>query len=562
MHGLRGHLARYFGSSAIAVGLALCFVASGCGDDAQAVDGAGPEDGGVTDSAPHDGGVTDGASDDGRGDVEVAVRGTVTYDSVPATYDASTGRATLAFSLATVKPVRNAVVQLRQGPQVLASTTTDEQGDYEFSLTAPASGAIEVAVLAKTLSPPIQVENNTDGDAVWEASRPLLDPKGTLDLHATHGWTGTSYDAAKRLAAPFAVLDTLYAATRTVLAVRTVEFPPLAVGWSPENVPQRGDVALGFIDTTRYSSQTGKMYVLGKDRADTDEFDAHVLVQEWTRFVEHRLSRSDSPGGSSGTGDVLDPRVSFSDGLARAFAAMVLSDSIYVDTRWDGTSSSWTGFGIDAETAPSRTDDPEPGAFSQATVHRLLFDLYDSGTNEVYDLVDLGLGPVFDVLVGGHKSTSALTTIASFIAALKSQPGVSAAAVDSLLAHYQIGPITTAWGDGDADLASMYTRLSSLPYSSGITLSGGSPSNVREQNQYFTFTGTGAAVTVSATSSDDVAIAMFHDGKVVGSADDVLTGTEQASVATTQLDATYVVVLTGFRSDSGNYGVNVAITSL
>ncbi|MDF2697824.1 MAG: hypothetical protein K0S65_6207, partial [Labilithrix sp.] len=50
MHGLRGHLSRYFGSAAMAAVVAVCFAASGCGDDDAVAPGAS-DDGGVLDGA-------------------------------------------------------------------------------------------------------------------------------------------------------------------------------------------------------------------------------------------------------------------------------------------------------------------------------------------------------------------------------------------------------------------------------------------------------------------------------------------------------------------------------
>lgn len=536
---------------------------------AAACDPVGGGSDGGTDDVPQGGrdAGTDGGTNpdagptfDGLGTLSLS--GKATYDFVPATYSLATERGTLAFSQATPKPVRNAVVQLRQGTNVLTTTNTDEQGNYQLSYTSSVRGTMVVSVLARTLSPPIQVEDNTDGNAVWGMTSVVRSPTGTLNLHATHGWAGRGYDATLRVAAPFAVLDSMYTAARAFLAARTVDFPALKVNWSPDNVPQSGDKATGAISTSHYAFTEGEIYILGKDGADTDEYDSHVIVHEWAHYLEAQLSRSDSPGGQHGEGDVLDPRIAFSEGYGNALAAMVLPESVYVDTVWGSTSGSWVAFGFDAETAPSPTDDPQPGGFSEATVQRLLYDLYDSGTNEsAYDQVALGLGPLYDVLVGAQKSTSAMTTVASFVAALKRQSGVSGSAVDTLLAHYQLGPITTEWGDGDTGLKAMYTRTSSLPYNGSVTLTGGYRPNTRYQNQYFTFTGTGAGVTVSATSTYDVGIAVYKQGQRLAFADANLSGTESFSLASTQTDATYVVVLTGFKETTGSYTATMSIKS-
>jgi hypothetical protein len=542
MHSFRETLARLVGR--VPAFTLLAFLAAACGDP-----NGGSGDGGTTD-VPADAGT-----DTFNGLGAVNLSGKVTYDFVPATYSPSTERGTLAFAQTAAKPVRNAVVQLRQGTAVLATTQTDEQGNYQLSHTSSTAGTMTLAVLAKTVSPSIQVEDNTDGNSIWGTSSTLRSATGTLNVHATHGWTGRAYDANKRVAAPFAVLDSMYTAAKAFMAVRTVNFPPLKVNWSPNNVPQSGDKTLGNISTSHYAFNEGEIYILGKEGADTDEFDSHVIVHEWAHYLEAQLSRSDSPGGQHGEGDQLDPRLAFSEGYGNAIAAMVLPETVYTDTVWGSTSGTWVAFGFDAETAPSPTDDPTPGGFSEYTVLRLLYDLYDSGTSEsAYDGVALGLGPLYDVLAGPQKTTSSLTTVASFITGLKAQPGMNVAAVNTLLAQYQLGAITSDWGDGDLGLRGMYTRVSALPYNGSASLTGGFRPNTRQQNKYFTFTGTGAAATISATSSFDVGLSVYLRGQLVAVADvSELGTTETARLASTQADATYVVVLTGYKSSAGSY---------
>jgi hypothetical protein len=448
-----------------------------------------------------------------------------------------------------------------KGTSVLATTTTDEQGNYQLTFTPGTSaGQLSIAVLAKTLTPAIQIEDNTDGNALWALWGAAPATGTTLNLHATHGWTGTGYDATKRSAAPFAVLDSMYTASRAFMAVRSVNFPALKVNWSPNNVPQGGDKSRGFISTSHFSPSENEIYILGKEKADTDEFDTHVIVHEWAHFFENNLSRSDSPGGPHTIGDVLDPRIAFGEGYGNALAAMVLPESMYTDTSWSGTSGEMRAFGFDAETAPSPTDDPTPGTFSESSVMRLLYDLHDSGAGEAHDSVGLGLGPLYDVLVGPQRTTDAMTTIGSFVAGLKAQQGVNASAVNTLLAHYQVGAITTQWGDGDSGLSKMYARPSALPYNGSVTLGGGYESNSWQQNQYYVFTGNGAQVTVSATTSGDVGLAVYQKGNLLKEVDEYFSGTETLSLST-QSGTTYVVVLTGYYQTQVNYSVSVSIKS-
>ena len=108
----------------------------------------------------------------------------------------------------------------------------------------------------------------------------------------------------------------------------------------------------------------------------------------------------------------------------------------------------------------------------------MLYDIYD-GNNEPFDGFGVGLGPITDVLLGAQKNTDSITTLASFVTGLKAQPGVNASALDALLIHYKIGPIVSAFGEGDQLLAGMYTQVS-LPYSGVMALGGGnSPNGVK-----------------------------------------------------------------------------------
>jgi hypothetical protein len=492
----------------------------------------------------------------------VTLVGTVTYDFVPATYDPAIGTGGLELESPVVKPVRGAVVRVMQGTSVLAQTTTDAGGHYIVTF-AGAPGAVSVVALAKTLSPAMQIEDNADGDAVWAIGKSVAPVSGTHDLHATHGWTGTAYDPALRSAAPFAILDSmLTAAQGFVAAGRSPLLPALEVNWSPDNVgssPDTYDPSQGLIVTSHYAPWEGEIYILGKAGDDTDEFDSHVVVHEWGHFFEDKLSRSDSPGGAHGTGDVLDPRLAFGEGYGSALAAMLLPESIYADTFWLA-GGSVAAFGFDAETAPSPTDDYgplNPGPFSELSIVRLLYDLWDPA-NEAWDDVSLGLGPIYDVLVGPQRTTPALTTVASFVAGLKAQPGVDAVAVDALLAHYSIGPITDALGTGDPDLRAMYRDVL-VPSQTTVTLDGRYESNAQQQNRYLVFTATGNRTRVTSESTRDVDLYAYESG-ALRDFDDSLDGDETLEFATTP-GRVYVVVVTGWGAVNGTYAASVSLST-
>ncbi len=472
--------------------------------------------------------------------VPFALSGAVTYDLVPARYSPAAATGGLYFGSATQQPVRSAVVQIRQCGTVLAETATDAAtGRYQASFTPGASGPVVVYVLARVASPPITVRDA--GGAIWAVGAVAADASGTLDVHATHGWTGTGYGPG-RIAAPFAILDTMYAAATRLLAVRDVPFDtvPLTVNWSPDFT-----TATNSIGTSFYEPSTKQIFVLGGAGDDTDEFDREVIAHEWSHYLEDAFSRSDSPGGNHGLGDVLDPRVAFDEGSASALAAILLQDPMYADTFWDPLMDA---FGWDAENAPTRyTDDPQPGPFSEITVIRALYDLYDPGSGEAWDGIAVGVGPLYDTLAGPHRTTAALATIASFVAGLEQQPGVDPAAVNAVLAHYAIGPITTEWGDGDASLRATYTNVaapSATPYGLTATLNGQYQYNERPENQYYVFTATGARAQVTASAAYDVDLYALEAGSVRAAAESSASS-ETITFATTP-GHVYVVILTGY----------------
>ena len=83
----------------------------------------------------------------------------------------------------------------------------------------------------------IQVDSPFLYQAVVYAARDRLMERWnqTRNLTATTGWGGISY-TGPRVAAPFAILDTIYEAVNFVAATDpNADFPPLDAFWSPDN---------------------------------------------------------------------------------------------------------------------------------------------------------------------------------------------------------------------------------------------------------------------------------------------------------------------------------------
>lgn len=506
------------------------------------------------------GGASGGGDGAGGGQTQqVTLRGHVTYDFVPAVYSFATDSGTLDFANSTQRPVRGGEVRALAGTRVLATTSTDEDGAWSLSFEPDFTGALTVQAVARTATPSMRVQDNTSRNAVWAIATEAPADGGVVDLHATHGWSGSAYVAAQRTAAPFAILDSLYGAARAVLTARpALALPPLAVNWSPANsTDYDGTLEDGALGTSFFDADSSEIYVLGKEGDDTDEYDDHVIVHEWGHYLEAAISRSDGLGGDHGTGDVLDPRDAFTEGWGDAASSLFTGDTLYVDSYFTGSGLDTWGFDLETDSTP--TDDPNPGVFSESSVMRLIHDIADAD-NEAFDTMALGVGPLLDALAGSHRTTDAFATVASFITALKATPGLAAAPLDALAAHYGIGAITSDFGDGDAELRAMYIDVTSLPLTQTVSLNGRVDFNFKEQNRYWVLTGTGRAVTVTATSAKDVGVGAYRRGVELGFADDEYGNATETLTFDTVANDVYLINLIGF-SGRNAYDVTVSISS-
>lgn len=374
----------------------------------------------------------------------VTVSGNVTFDRVPLL---STGQ--LDFNNISPQPLKGVVVEAVCNG-VLVTTNTDSNGDYSLSIPGNTSG-IFIRVKAQLLKAGLPSWDVSVSDESQPAAKLVFAMDGsafdastsdlTRNLHADSGWGGTSYNST-RVAAPFAILDTIYDAMQLVLAENTTaQFPALNVKWSA-------------------SSTTGSFYtnntisVLGRI-TDTDEFDEHVIAHEWGHYFQDAFSRDDSIGGRHTTGDILDIRVAFSEGFGNAFSVMVTDDVIYKDSSGleqgftINIESNFCNFIIrDSDGIDNGVD--ERGWFSECSVQSALYDFYDD-SNEGFDVLSLGFSGIHSVMTTSIPNTAAVTSLFSFITPYKILNPGSATNIDSLLLNnHSINFITDDEGTGRA----------------------------------------------------------------------------------------------------------------
>lgn len=388
----------------------------------------------------------------GPAPANVVVSGRITYDRVPFSLTFGSG---LDYARTEQKPARGVVVEIvRSNGSVANSVTTDESGNY--STSAPANTDVLVRAKAQwsTEGNLITVRNNTNSNAVYGVEGSTFNTQAvnhTRNLHAPSGWAsfgGTSYVSA-RLAAPFAVLDTIsraiqFLADAQVLDLSTGEVN-LNVYWSTQNRPSDTfDAAAGNIVTTTYrpadsSGGPAGIYVLGVENNDTDEYDQHIVAHEVMHYWEDKYARSDTPGGSHSIGEKLDLRLAFGEGFANAFAGMVLDDPEYRDSfgRSQGEDG---GFSLDSNNFRGIAG-WEPGWFDEGSVLSIAWDLFDAAGVEANDNVSIHPSVLLSVISGDVATGPALTSLFPFISALKKQTALTepaVAAVNQIVAAQNI----------------------------------------------------------------------------------------------------------------------------
>ena len=306
----------------------------------------------------------------------------------------------------------------------LASANTTSDGSYSLSGNVDDTFRLLVrAELGLPNSINTRVFDNTRSNALYTLFADVdgISNKMTQNLNAGSGWGGSSYTEA-RSTGPFSILDVIYQAQQLMLSVDSeVTFPALTVNWSTLNSSADGNISGGDIGTSFYLENN--LYILGRAIADTDEYDKAVIAHEWGHYFEDNLSRSDSVGGSHGQGDILHPSVALSEGFGTALAAMILDNSVCIDTFGLGQNiGDVTNVeqynNTDSATSNDGVNPFFNGYYSETSVMELLYDLFDGGLSDD-DSVALGFGPLYKVLTDELRTTMSLISLFPFLHYIK-----------------------------------------------------------------------------------------------------------------------------------------------
>ncbi|WP_091514449.1 hypothetical protein [Microbulbifer yueqingensis] len=407
------------------------------------------------------GGGGDGGSGAGAEDAVATSRlsGTISFERVP--HDpVSFG---LDYENTYISPGRGLVVSavyVGEGSQA-DTGVTDENGFYE--LVVEEGSEVRVRVQARMVGDgqpgwDIRVADNTAGNALYAMESEPVTVSGDTELNliATSGWDGQEYSGA-RVAAPFAILDTIYGAVEFLIeSGQEDRLPDLRVYWSPNN--RRSETtnrSAGELWSSHYRPRNGSIYLLGMAGEDTEEFDQHVILHEFAHYYEHRLSRWDSIGGPHSVAQWLDHRLAFNEGFATAFAVIVTGDPVYRDSLGEGQAGGW---GYDVRTNPWGV----VGWYGEASMIQLIYGL--AGLMGDGD-ERRGFPAIHQVLTGELSTGEAPVSIFPFVHQLKQQYPAAFQDISALVQAQQIAEVVDGWATletnnaGAEDVLPLYRDL-------------------------------------------------------------------------------------------------------
>ncbi len=269
----------------------------------------------------------------------------------------------LDLSHPVMVPVRNARVEVfsRSSQSVVAVSDTDARG--RFSVPAPLDPNLTVRVISRLRGMDLKVADNTNLGDLYVISADVDGRTARSDLLLTD---------SSRLSGAFNILEMVERANDTMVqADPKITLPAVTIFWSTRNTRKSGNVAQGFIGTSYFDPVAGRAFILGDRNVDSDEFDDSVIVHEYGHMIAARFSRDDSPGGETHIGDMLDPRLAWSEGWANFFSSVVRNDSVWRDSSGVNGTTVYR-FDIENNTPPG----DKPGYWSESSVDSILWDFY------------------------------------------------------------------------------------------------------------------------------------------------------------------------------------------
>ena len=213
---------------------------------------------------------------------------------------------------------------------ILANSNTDENGDFTIAVTGSGTLNLRVTVQARTTQFGSSVRVTDGSNSLYTMSAPTF-VNWDLDTDLDAGTiVSEKLTAAGRVGNPFNLLDQIVDSMQWIQSV----------GGANLNQPVRATWPGGS-----GSFATGANFFM----SDDDGYDDLVQLHEFGHVVHNIYSDSDSPGGSHSFGQSdQDPRLSFGEGFATAFAGAVRNftgvndPGFYIDCSGTGATGAGT----------------------------------------------------------------------------------------------------------------------------------------------------------------------------------------------------------------------------
>lgn len=300
------------------------------------------------------------------------------------------------FGAGTWKPARYVVVEAyaKQNNELLATGTTDRQGNYEIQFFNPGEPGVYIVVYSKTDFDeglhPIAVMNHPKFKAVYAVSSLSVDESQT-DV------SEINFDVPEIVGSgAFNILDVLVEGYDGIRLHTGKELGELQVFWATGTDTTDTLFCSGFLYGQGLCSEPGAVSVQGKD-TDRDEFDDMVILKEFFRFALEQVSIDDSPGGPvDGTRD--DPRRAWNEGVSTFLAGDALGLSDFVNSRPAGV---YIVEHLETQASPfsfQTSSGAMDGPVSPFLVAALLHDLADDAGGESFDAIDGGAVAIYDAI--------------------------------------------------------------------------------------------------------------------------------------------------------------------
>jgi hypothetical protein len=455
-------------------------------------------------------------------------------------------------------PIRNARVEVfsRSVQSIVAVSETDQRG--HFDVEVPFDPSLTVRVMSRLRTSSLRVADNTNLNTIYAVSS---------DVDGRQRNFGVLLADTSRISGAFNILEMVQRANETIRTVDpTIDPPPVTIFWSTKNTRRSGNIAQGFIGTSFFNVANNTAYILGDRNEDSDEFDDSVIIHEYGHLLAAKFSRDDSPGGETHLGDMLDPRVAWSEGWANFFSSVVRNDPVWRD---DSGPNGVKVYRFDLRDRIPAGD--RPGYWSETSVGTLLWELYEGS-----DLTGNFRYP-FSLIWSAFKDlrNDRSVYLPYFLEHLVAR---NPAAADGVQAVAQLRSI-----DFRANVRPSVTMPFPRPMS-GNTVTGYVDSvdpkrtNLMQSSHYWSFTTTGGAASIrmdiiglgpagNPNANDLDIFLMDLNGRVLDRSDRGLNGQSEmismrlpAGTYVVEVRSSYIKAETGnFVFNSGDYRLSVAV---